>query len=147
MPFPDGWPPRIGSGRASIRFYQTGTATANFEDNSYLFVDGAGANPYTPLPVVNPGDDASRFPTPAATVVPTVPAGTGQNDPDSPKPMIWSTILRVTNTGGNPLEFSFDGTNVHGEVPAGEYRDYSSRVEAGIAIRSALGATFVIEAW
>lgn len=147
MPFPNGWPPRSGSGRMSIRFYQTGTATAIFSDNGYLFVDGVGANPYTPMPVVLPGDDVSRFPQPAPTVVPTVPAGTGENDIDSPKAMIWSYAILITNTGANPLEFSFDGTNVHGLVPAGEFREYSHRSEAGIALRSSAGTTFVVEAW
>lgn len=147
MPFPDGWPPRVGSGRASIRFYTTGTATADFADNGFLFIDGVGANPYTPLPVVLPGDDVSRYPKPPATVVPPNPAGTGENDSGSPKAMIWSDSILIANTGGNPLEFSFEGTNVHGVVPAGETVIYTSRSESGIAIRSALGTTFRVEAW
>jgi hypothetical protein len=59
--------------------------------------------------------------------------------------MIWSTAIRISNTGAAALEFSFDGTNVHGSVPAGEIREYTSRIEAGVAVR---GLTdFEIEAW
>jgi len=39
MPFPAGWPPRPASSRRSLRFYATGTASANFEDNAFLFRD------------------------------------------------------------------------------------------------------------
>jgi hypothetical protein len=141
MPFPEGWPPRTGSGRKSIRFYQTGTATADFADNGYLFVDGTGANTYIPLPVVPPGSSA-------AVDVSAPPIGTGENDVGAPKAMIFANTISIHNTGGtNALEFSFDGTDVHGTVPANTHRIYRNRLEAGIAIRSASGTTFVVEAW
>jgi hypothetical protein len=150
MAFPTGWPPRKGSGQASIRFYQTGTATAAYADNGYLFIDGVGANPYTPLPYVRPGGDVSKKPTPVPTVIPTNPAGTGAagngvNSSDAPKAMIWSETIRIQNTGLGLITFSFDGTNDHGTVPAGETFTYSGRREAGIAIK---GTTdFTVEAW
>lgn len=37
MAFPAGWPPRTASGQKSLRFYLTGTCTANFDDNAFLF--------------------------------------------------------------------------------------------------------------
>jgi hypothetical protein len=56
--------------------------------------------------------------------------------------------MRITNTGANDLEFSFDGTNVHGIVLAGQSADFSNRREAAIAVRGVGGnTTFVIEAW
>jgi len=39
MPFPLGWPPRPATSVRSLRFYVTGTATANFRDNAFLFRD------------------------------------------------------------------------------------------------------------
>ncbi len=56
MAFPSGWPPRRASGHRSIRFYKAGTLTANYEDNAYLFVDGATANTFTPIPYLKAGD-------------------------------------------------------------------------------------------
>lgn len=50
MPFPEGWPPRAPSQLRNIRFFVQGTATANYEDNAFLFVDDPGANPNTPVP-------------------------------------------------------------------------------------------------
>ena len=150
MAFPTGWPPRISSGQASIRFYQTGTATANYDDNGYLFIDGTGANPYTPLPYVRPGGDVSSKPTPPPTVVPPNPAGTGAagngvNSSDAPKAMIWSESILVQNTGAAILTISFNGTDDHGTIPAGETRTFVGRREAGIAIKGS--DTFSIEAW
>lgn len=40
MAFPASWPPRPPSGVRSIRFYATDTATADFADRAYLFIDG-----------------------------------------------------------------------------------------------------------
>lgn len=97
MPFPAGWPP--DNSLASVksgRFYQTGTGTANFSDNGYLYGRVNGN-------------------------------------------------LFITNSGAALLEFSFDGTVVHGSVPAGTTRLYRDRYEAGIAVRGV--TTFVIEAW
>jgi hypothetical protein len=130
-----------------------------------VFIDQPGANPYTPLPVVRPGDDVSRkgLSASAKVVVPPNPAGTGENyltdDPTLPigqgyltqpsiKAYIWAEEIRIVNTGANDLEFSFDGTNVHGLVPAGTIREYRDRREAAIAVRGVGGnTTFVLEAW
>lgn len=161
-----GFPARQPSGQTSIRVYISGTtAGAAFDDtgNSFVFIDQPGANPYTPLPVVEPGDDISKKGNPGVkTVIPPNPAGTGENyltdDPSLPvgqgyltqpsvKAYIWAENIRIENTGAtNPLEFSFDGVNVHGIVPAGEIREYFGRREAAIAVRSTT-TTFVIEAW
>lgn len=140
MAVPSTWPPRPASGRRSIRFYKTGTLTGNFSDNCWIFADAANnANPYTPLPVAQPG---------VATAVPATPWGTGQNDAADPAPMIWSTGIRIVVTGGD-LEFSFDSANppaiVHGKVLSGATGVYVDRVEAGIAVRGA--GTFYVEAW
>jgi hypothetical protein len=135
--FPANWPPRVATGVRSIRFYTTGTATANFADSAFLFGDSASANTYVPLPVVMPGSN---------TVV-NVPnsAGTGQNNSDL-APMIWAQTIRLCNDGGGSLEYSFDGTNIHGKLLANESVVYRNRFEAGITVRGA-GVTFRIEAW
>lgn len=161
MPFPTaGWPPRQPrAGARSLRVYISGTATANYSDNAYLFVDIAGANPYSPTPVVMPGSS-----TPVT--LPSQPMGTGaaatdvnhsQTDPALQPPpyhAIWSNSIRICNDGGNPLEFSFDatadsgaGATIHGKLLAAESVIYRQRYESGIAIRSALGTTFRVEAW
>lgn len=151
MAFPVGWPPRPSPGYRSLRFFVEGTATLDFEDNAFLFIDGVGANPYAPLPVVRPGDDLSRFPQPAATVIPNSgPFGGGENDPGSVKAMIWSFQLQIRMKAGARLEFSFDGVNVHGVILAGDASTPLpfQRSEAGIAIRGGAGGeTFVVEAW
>ncbi len=38
--FPIGWPPRPASSVRSVRFFISGTATANFSENAYLFTSG-----------------------------------------------------------------------------------------------------------
>lgn len=132
MPFPASWPPRPASGRPSIRFYATGTATADFADNAFMFIDGAGANPFTPLPEVTGG----------STVVPRN-AGTGVSS-DGTLAQLWAQTIRVVSSGD--VEISFDGTNVHGKIlTAGGDVIYRNRFESGIAIRGA--GTFTIEAW
>jgi hypothetical protein len=142
MPFPvRGWPPAPSTGTKSIRVRIAGSGTASFADNAYLFVDVVGANPFTPLPVVQPGSS-----TPVNLGLP--PNGTGDNGSagsDGPYPAIWCSNLAIEAAGGN-LEFSFDGTNIHGIVLAGERRVYNFRYESGIAVRGA-SATFVVEAW
>lgn len=92
----------------SIRFYETGAATANFSDNKWAFQR------------VDPAD-------------PSVPE------------QGWSYTIQITAVTAN-VEFSFDGTNVHGIVLAGETKQYQKRHEGGIAVRGA-GATFYVEAW
>ena len=165
MAFVAGFPARQPSGQTSIRVYISNTtAGTGFNDtgNSFVFIDQAGANPYTPLPVVEAGDTAAG-PSGVKTVIPPNPAGTGENyltdDPAKPvgqgeltqpsaKAYIWADTIRIENTGANPLEFSFDGTNVHGIVAAGEYKVYGGRREAAISVRGPSGNTdFIIEAW
>jgi len=66
-----------------------------------------------------------------------------------PKNMIWAQMISIYNVGAGVLEFSFDGTNVHGQVLAGERRLFRMRYEAGIALRGVAAATpvFQVEAW
>jgi hypothetical protein len=134
MAFPEGWPPRIPSGQKNLRFRTTGTGTANFSDNAFLFHQDVSGNTYTPLPVVQPGDGVSKGTAP--TVVPENPAGGGE--------MVYSEYIRITATGG-VIAFSFDGTSIHGQVASGETRVMQRR-EAGIAVRGNT-FTFTIEAW
>ena len=147
MPFPTNWPPRVSSGIRSIRYYQTGTVTANFSDNGYLFIDGVGANTFTPSPNVSYGSNGT-------VNNPLTPSGTGTATVANamvggPAPMIWSNSIRVCNDGSGVLEFSFDGTNVHGKLLSGEQVIYRNRIEAGIALRGVGGTTptFRVEAW
>ena len=143
MPFPTTWPPRPPSGVRSLRFYVTDVATANFVDKAYMFAEQSTANPYTPLPVVVPGSNA--------TVSISNMPGTGLASPtpvtgaEGPSAQIWSGNIRISVTTAN-LEFSFDGTAVQGKVLAGESVTYRQRHESGIAVRGA-GAVFRIEAW
>jgi hypothetical protein len=44
MPFPaNGWPPRPASAARTFRFFESGTGTANFSDNAFLFGKGGQA--------------------------------------------------------------------------------------------------------
>jgi hypothetical protein len=56
---------------------------------------------------------------------------------DDPRAMIWSGTIWVTNIGTGILQISFDGVNVHGEVPPAPYhqRLFRNRYESGIALR------------
>lgn len=142
MPFPASWPPRVASGVRSLRFYVTDTATADFADKAYMFAEQASANVYTALPTIAPGSKTT-------VNVPGV-AGTGLATPTTagvsgPLAQIWSGNIRITVTGVN-LEISFDGTNIHGLVKAGDSVIYRQRHESGIAVRGN-GAVYTIEAW
>lgn len=53
--------------------------------------------------------------------------------------------LRVTAGGGDNLDFSFDGINIHGHLAAGEQETYYDRYEGGICVRGQ--GTFFLEAW
>lgn len=148
MAFPAAWPPRPPSGIRSIRFYTSGTATNDFADNAFLFIDGGSgaANPFTPGPATSTSS--------GSTTNPLTPTGTGlspnvANQLTSPvPPMIWSQTIRLCNDGANSLEYSFDGTNVHGLLLKGEQVVYRNRFEAGISVRFVGGATtFRVEAW
>ncbi len=151
MTFPASWPPRPPSGQRSIRFYASGTTSSFFNDNALMFYDGEDADTYVPLPIVKPGSTAR-------VVVPNMPWGSGRSpgNPDptygsaaAPLPQIWSKAMTIANTGAADLEFSFDGTNVHGWVKAGTSVTYWDRFEAGICLRVSGGAstTYVVEAW
>ena len=152
MALPTSWPPRPASGRRSIRFYAAGTSSANFSDNAYLFFDGAGANTFVPTPKIGWGDISTVV---AVGSIPDrsvgggkggSPQGTGGNEP--PYPSIWSSSIKITNTGNNDIAFSFDGVNIHGVVKTGEIAVFWNRIEAGIAIQQITGSsTFRIEAW
>lgn len=146
MAFPTPWPPRPPSGVRSIRFYVGGTATANFADNAYLFIDGSAgtANPFTPGPPTSTSSGTTNNPL--------TPTGTGSqgvvSQLTSPeRPLIWSGNIRICNDGSDYLEYSFDGTNVHGKLLKGEVFMYRNRYEAGIAIRGVAGVAFRVEAW
>lgn len=161
MAFPVGWPPRPSSGVRSIRFCVTGTTTANWSDNAFLFVDDPGANPYLPTPVVQPGSSTvvavgdrsiSGSPMGAGTssvgVLPGDLLGTTKN-------LIWCNSIRVANRGASVIEFSFGAlddtsTLVHGVLVANEAVVYRQRYEAGISLRfptSGAGSAFLVEAW
>ncbi len=158
MAFPNGWPPRFPTNIRSIRVYITGTATAAFDANAYLFYNAnAGSNTFTPTPYVPPGQE-SAAPGWAPTNVPVPPLGTGQNPADAnpdpvlnppvpppPVPAIWSKSIKITNSSANILYFSFDGVNVHGQVAANSVFWYWDRYEAGIALMG--NGAFVVEAW
>lgn len=146
MAFPQGWPPRPASGVRSIRFFQSGNATANFSDNAYLFIDGVSADTYTKTPVVAPGDL-----TPVAFGDLTRgggPAGGSPNSDPVTKASMWANTIVVYNDSGNDLDISFDGSNVHDRILAAEtpkYHLYRNRHEAGIAVKGA--GAFRIAAW
>ena len=136
MPFPTGFPPRSSSNRRSIRFFVADTATANFNDKAYLFKDDVGANTYTTLPIIRAGDTT------------TVVHVGSPSSPESTNPdlLVFSHSIRIFNDGGSDLEFSFDGSVVHGIVKSGKEALYEFRHEAGIAVRGA-GVAYRIEAW
>lgn len=102
------FPAPFPSSVKTLRFYATGTATANFVDNSMAFhrVDPAS------LSIPEQG---------------------------------WSGNISIRAVTAN-VEYSFDGTTVHGLVLAGTQTIYQHRYEGGIAIRG-VGATFYVEAW
>jgi len=166
VPFPtEGWPPPRSAGVRSIRVYVKGQVASGsaFADNNWLFqpldagyVDsgdsGLPAGDTTTLTTY--GDYAKPGP-PFGGRRGNAPQGRtpiGVLSDPAPPASIHSQNIRVTNlstTAGEDLEFSFDGTNVHGYVPAGESRHYEHRYEAGIAIRptAAANTDFVLEAW
>lgn len=156
MAFPAGWPPRVPTSVRSIRVYKTGTATAAYSANAYLFSQITSANTFQPTPYVPPGQEAAA-PGWAATAVPSPPMGGGQNANDSsadprnivpppPVPMIWSKVIKVTNSDmSNVLFLSFDGVNDQGQVQPNTVAYYWDRYEAGIAFKG--NGAFILEAW
>ena len=74
--------------------------------------------------------------------------GTAHTFTDSAQGDFYSTGILLINASGNLLEVSFDGTNVHGVVPANATITYDRRIEAQIFIRSASGGdTCYVHAW
>lgn len=160
MAFPAGWPPRPSSGRRSIRFFVSGTATANWSDNAYLFIDDAGANTFQPMPYVKPGDVSAQAKV-GDRNTPGSPMGAG-SDPSGVLPgdtlgvqkaLIWAATIRICNDGAVDLQVSYAApddlsTLIQGIVKAGEELVYRHRYEAGIALRAPGGAcAFRVEAW
>lgn len=141
MAFPQGWPPVPPSGRRSFRVFTSGNATGNYSDNAFLF-HLLGSN-VEPVPVVKPGQpnstegDYGTANINQKTVVPPTPQGF--ND------YIYPATIRVYNDGSSELRISFDGTNDHGAVKAGEMGYYRNRYEGGIAVKGS--GAFRIEAW
>jgi hypothetical protein len=165
MPFPSpGWPPRPASGRRSIRFCKVGNATAAFGDNAWLFIQATGANTIDPTPYVPPGStadvaigDINRAGSPmggrqvAEDVAPRSHEDPPATQEQANYPQIWSIGIAVTNlsaTAAEIIEISFDGTNVHGVIPAGTTKVFQNRHEAGISLQARAGTpAFSVEAW
>lgn len=148
MAFPVGWPPRPASGVRSIRFFVSGTTAARWSDNAYLFIDDVGANTFTPMPYVKPGDNTAIVAV-GDRNTPGSPMGTGANPNDVPpgdplgqqKALIWANSVRVFNDGAADLEVSFGASSdvgagpTQGIVKPGKNLLYRVRYEAGIALR------------
>ena len=64
--------------------------------------------------------------------------------PDGSGNVAFSYGIRIVATTGN-IEFSFDGANTHGTVPAGSDHFYFDRHEGGISIKGS--GVFKVEAW
>lgn len=152
MPLPEGFPLRPPSSGRSARVYiRSGALTADFADNAWVFSQVAGADPRVAPPVVEPGSQqlveigTLTNPGPATGSLRRSPPGP-ENARD-PVPMLYPRTIVVSNDGGGLLEFSFDGTTVHGRVPAGQRYEYKDRHEGGIAVRGAGVTACTIEAW
>ena len=169
MPFPtDGsWPPPRCPGVRSLRIYVADTVVSGsvFADNTnhWLFhaldpgytdtgdIEAAGGK-FGSYLKPGPPFGGNRAPSPGTTLRTTNATITDRTQDPPPPPFIHSQYIRITNlntTTGEDLEFSFDGVNVHGYVPAGESRVYDDRREAGIAIRpvAAADTDFILEVW
>ena len=157
MAVPTNFPLRFPTGIRSLRFFVSDTATADYADTAFFFIDGAGANPYQPTPYLAPGAESTPWAAGNQTLFPGTPLGTGRNANDAnlnlaiasqapPVAMIWCANIRIINNGGGDLFFTFDGTNDHGVVKTGTTALYRNRYECGIAFRGA-AVTFHCEAW
>lgn len=58
-----------------------------------------------------------------------------------------SISFYMKNTGGDPVEYSFNGNTVHGRLAAGAERFFPFRRVSKIWLRSAGPAVVEIEAW
>lgn len=144
MTFPAQWVSGVGlplpSGVRSLRFYAEDTATANFADRAYAF--GSGST--IPVqPRVQPGQEVAS----GNAATPVISSPMGGASPQTALPAAYS--IRIYNDGTDPLEFSFDGTHVHGVVMGGKEALYRRRFEPGICVRGRSASTpaFRIEAW
>lgn len=159
MAVPANFPLRPASHRRSLRVYLAGTTTNDFAATGILFKDPLHPDwdPRDPMPNVAIGDRTAVVQvgtnlTPGSPMgggTPAYPNPVAPGTPASavPVPMAYAGSIAITNNGASPIEFSFDGTNVHGIVPAGARREYRDRFEAGVALRSAAPSAFVVEAW
>jgi len=154
MAIPANFPPKKPSGIRTLNFYKEGTATTDYADNAYLFADGVGANPFTAITKLAPGDISDiTYGTSTQSGQPmgggslNGPANTTGTQAKAPL-VLWSNSISITNTGANDILFSFDGTNTAGRVKAGTTKLYNFRIEGGIAIKSVSATSaFYIEVW
>jgi hypothetical protein len=172
MPYPPEWPPSVSSSHHSLRVFIEGTATADFADSAYLFLEPStqerAGDPPEPsavfgrTPNIAPGE--ATKPADFGSVVQggiTTGVWEARNAPVRgrsfvgrptlttlpPPAAAHCTGLSVFNSAmAGVLEISFGGGAVHGRVQPGERRVYSDRHEGGIAVRGA-GIAFEIEAW
>jgi hypothetical protein len=136
--------------------------TNAFGDNAWLFIETAGANTIDPLPYVKPGStdpvavgdtDRAGSPMGGRQIIQDAAPVEHENPPatqvQANYPQIWSGAIRIYNAGVGDLEYSFDGTNVHGYIAANQSEIFPNRFEAGICVRGVSGATPTvhIEAW
>lgn len=139
MAFPANWPPRQSSGVRSGRFYVTATATADYSDRAYMF-SATDAN-MTPFPATATPMTIPYNPQGGGVTGPNVDGTAGANQ------QFWMANFKITNTHmTDTLYFSFDGTNDHGQVRAGQTVIYRNRYESGIAVKGN-GIVFAVEAW
>jgi len=171
MAFVDDWPPPRSAGQRNLRVFLEGTAASGSDfdttgNNSLWANEDPG---YVDSAAIPNGKGATTTQVSFGSYdKPGPPVGGGApqnpiNRTDSgaipnaaPKtPAFHAQNIRIFNDesagSGNDLEFSFDGTNVHGKVLAGEVLEYEDRREAGIAIRPASTGAFTvayrIEVW
>ena len=136
MPYPLNWPPLPASGSRSIRFFKSETATTDYADNAFIFIDDVGANTYTVIPTVRYGDVTSVINIGAAS-----PGSTNAKQ-------VCANTIQVTNDGAVDISISFDGTNEQGIVKVGETVCWRDRREAGIALKVTAGTcAYRAEAW
>lgn len=154
MPLPEGFPLRPPSSGRSYRIYHRfGALSASFADNAIVFSSIAGADTRIAPPVVAPGSrqdvvlGTMAVPGPATGSARHGKASPPTDNRADPVVMIYPQTIAITNEGGAPLEFSFDGDTVHGYVPAGARYEYKDRREGGIAVRGAGVTGCRIEAW
>ena len=172
MAFPPGWEtdkgfaPVPGIGQ-NLRFFRAAsTGAGGFGDAAYSFADTE--TPQKPTPYITPGSTApvafgdrsfrggvlggGNDPRDAATFYP-FDATTVGNPVTNKQPVAvnlrYAISIQVRNKGAADIELSFDGTTVHGIVPAGTTRLYDKRREAGISLRGVALAVvaFEVEAW